>query len=95
MFYYIQSNNANEWKPAMDSQIETMKSCIENKSDVKFVITDPISGKSFNSVCKFSNDHCYFHNLETNMVRMAIWSEKELPDLDGPAHDGATIKSSQ
>ena len=63
MFYYIQSNDANVWKPAMDSQIETLISCIESQSDVKFVITDPISGKSFNSVCKFSNDHCYFHNL--------------------------------
>ena len=67
MFYYIQSNDANVWKPAMDSQIETLQSCIESQSDVKFVITDPVSGKSFNSVCKFSNDHCYFHNLETNI----------------------------
>lgn len=89
MFYYIQSNNANEWKPAMDSQIETMKSCIESKSDVKFVVTDLISGKSFNSVCKFSNDHCYFHNLETNMVRMAIWTETKLSNSGGPSHDGA------
>jgi len=94
MFYYIQSTEANEWKPAMDSQIETMQSCIESKSDVNFVVTDPISGKSFNSVCKFSNDHCYFHNLETNMVRMSIWSEKKLSNINSPNHEGATIKNS-
>ena len=92
MFYYIQSNVANEWKPAMDSQIETLQSCIECKSDVNFVITDPVSGKSFNSVCRFSDDKCYFHNLSTNMVRMAIWTELELTESGGPHHDGATIK---
>lgn len=94
MFYYIQSNDANSWKPAINSQIETLQSCIENKLDVKFVITDPVSGKSYNSVCKYHNDHCYFHNLETNMVRMAIWTEKELSDTSGPAHEGATITNS-
>ena len=91
MFYYIQSNDANVWNPALDSQIQTLQQCIESESDVKFVITDPVSGKSFHSVCKFSNDHCHFHNLETNMVRMAIWSESKLPTSGGPVHDGANI----
>ena len=52
MFYYIQSNDANSWNLAEDSQIQTLQQCIGSESDVKFSIADPVSGKLFYSVCK-------------------------------------------
>ena len=69
--YHIESNGS--WLPALQSQTETLDQCRASKKDINFVITDPVSGKSFNSVCSYHENHCKFRNLETGTIRNAVW----------------------
>ena len=88
MLYFIQSNTPNNWQPALESQIETLTQCIKLKKDVKFIITDPVSGANFNSVCSFCDNHCIFTNQDTSKIRKAIWIESyDISNL--PEHNGA------
>ena len=85
--YFVQSNTPNEWLSALDSQIEIMNQCREKKSNVNFVITDPKSNKSFNSMCKYvDNDNFEFENQETGVLRRAFFCASK-PD-SFPEHGG-------
>ena len=87
MYHYIQGNQQNEWIPAIQSQIDVLNKVLKTKEDNTFIITDPISNKSFESICKFENNYCSFQNLETGKMRKAISSETELKCF--PNHLGA------
>ena len=86
MYHYIQGNKQNEWIPAIESQINALNEVLKTKDSVLFTITDPVSKKSFESVCKFENNYCSFQNLETGKIRKAISSESELTCF--PNHKG-------
>ena len=86
--YFIQSNTPNNWQPALESQVETIIQCLKLKKDVKFIITDPISGANFNSVCSYNCDYCIFTNQDTGKIRKAIWRESS-GSSDLPEHNGA------
>ena len=87
MFYYIQSNTPNEWMPAMESQVEVLEKALSTKNNINFVITDPKSGKQFNSVCHYIDEQrCTFENQETGVRRQAFLSETELEFF--PEHNG-------
>tara|TARA_B100001094_G_scaffold263748_2_gene265487 strand:+ start:20197 stop:20433 length:237 start_codon:yes stop_codon:yes gene_type:complete len=63
-----------EDKQAMESQIEAANKCILEQKDVSFVITDPVSKKTFNSMCKFVDDtNVIFVNQETNKERKSYY----------------------
>ena len=53
MYHYIQGNKPDEWISAIESQIKALDEVLKSKNYVKFTINDPVSNKSFESVCKF------------------------------------------
>ena len=87
MYHYIQGNKSNEWIPAIESQINVLNEILKTKQNITFTITDPVSNKSFESVCTFENNFCMFKNLETGKIRKAISSESKLTCF--PNHKGA------
>ena len=85
--YFVQSNAPNEWLPAIDSQIEIMNQCRDSQSNIHFVIQDPKSNKSFNSLCQYIDDRNYmFENQETGVARQAFFCDS-VPD-PFPEHVG-------
>lgn len=60
----------NEYKPALPEQENIAQETIKTQRDQYFVVTDPISGKSFQSVCKYVDGrNVIFINQETGKER--------------------------
>ena len=97
MFYYIQSEQPNEWIEPTDNELFVLERCIQQQKNIKYEETNHTLDNLLSIKCNYHkcvwkegeepDVFCSFQDYETGINRKAIWSVTQLEEL--PLHQGA------